>query len=122
MDEQKRQSIQFDIDQLEIQLKEIEYEIQYKEDELKFVSSKVRPAGIVGGAASGLLGFLSLSPAGRSISAIKNIAPVVGIKGADTGNSISETFLKNLQVEIALLKRDREHIIKQIKDRKDKLK
>jgi hypothetical protein len=121
MDEQKRQSIQFDIQQLEIQLKEIENEIQYKEDELDLVSSKLRGFGAGAGALSFSLGALSLL-ATRNPKIAKEAFTMGAVKGGDTGYDISEKALQALETDIALLKRDREHILRRLKTANDKLK
>jgi len=122
MDDQLKQSIKFDIEQLEQELKKIENEIQYKEGELKFVSSKVKGVGTGAGFVSGALTALSFLPAGKGFNIVKNIAPVTGIKGAEMGYEAAEKSLQILETDIALLMRDRNNILNRLKIAKRKLK
>ena len=120
MDAEKRQSIKFDIEQLEMQLKTIEREIEYKEDELKFISPKVKGMGAVSGglayglAALALLGTRNPKIAGQAFS-------LGALNGADNGYDLSEKALIELQAKIALLKQERNLIIRKIEDAKAKL-
>lgn len=107
--------------QLKIELNKIENEIKDKEDEFKFVSSKTKTVGAAAGFISGALSVLSFTPAGRALNAIRKIAPITGIKGAEMGYDIAEKGLQSLETDIALLKRDRDSILSRLKTAKEKL-
>lgn len=120
MDEQIRQSIKFDIEQLEQELEKIDNEIQYKEDELDFVSSKVKGVGTGAGAlAFGLIGLAGL--ASRNPSLAKQASSLGALKGGEFGYDTSEKALQSLETDIALLKRERDNLLSRIKTAKDKL-
>ncbi len=117
MDEQKRQSIQFDVNQLEIELKRIENEIEFKEGELKFVRS-----GTIGVGATGMgIGALILKQA-KSIHPIgKAVAIGSFIAGAGKGYDYSDSALRSEEAKIFNLKQERDRLINIICDRKKKL-
>jgi len=119
MDDQLKQSIQFDIEQLELELKKIENEIQYKEGELKFMSSKVKGVGAGAGAmAFGLAGLTGLAT--RNPSLARQAFSLGALKGSEFGYDKAEKALQSLETDIALLKRRRDNIFNRIKSAKDK--
>ena len=121
MDEQIKQSIQFDIQHLEIELNKIENEIRRKEDELKFMSSKVKSVGVGAGAlAFGLMGLTGLTT--RNPSLAKQAFSLGALKGGEFGYDTAEKALQTLETDIALLNKDRDNILRRIKATKDKLK
>lgn len=105
---------------MDIELQRIENEIRYKEDELKFVSNKTKPMGVVAGALSYGLGALALLGT-RNPSVATQAFSLGAIKGGEQGYDIADTSLKTLEADIVVLKQERDRILRVIQDRKQKL-
>jgi hypothetical protein len=117
MDKQTIQSIQFDIEQLVIELKRIENEIQFYEGQLKFVKNGAGAVGAGGGGIAGLIAKQAFksTPIGRAV------AFGAFLTGAERGYDIADAATKTDEIKIFRLKEERDRIIKIIEENKRKI-
>lgn len=117
MDQQKSQSIEFDIQQLQMQLDDVNEQIKFKKEQNDFARRGSTAVGVGSGAVANFLfrNAISRTPLGLPI-AISNL-----IAGAKTGETISDIANNANETEVLSLIQTRDNIKAKIKRRREEL-
>jgi hypothetical protein len=114
MDEQLKQSIGYDITQLEAELTRIENEIKFKEEQLDFVKKGTTAVGVTAATVGSVLTKQVLKSTFLGHAALIGSALV----GAEKGYDYSQAAQNAEESNIIVLKQERDRIKKIIEDRK----
>ena len=117
MDAQRRKSIEFDIQQLQEQLDEINKKIEFKKEQNSFAKKGGAAVGISGAAIANFLfrQGLSKTPLGIPMA----IASLYG--GTRVGAELTDATSTMMDNELIPLMQDRDRILAMIKERKQTL-
>lgn len=109
MNTQMKQSLEFDLKNLNEELKKIESEIKEKREKLAFISGKVKAVGTAGGGISGGLTKILM----RGPMPIK-LGALAVVEGAEIGYDLADKAVRKMEVNIGLLENKRNNILKKI--------